>query len=96
MLENLEDLIGSVGDIIDLLVPIVFAVAILFFLWNLARYIMGGAEDKSKAKDLMVWSVVALTVMAVVWGLVEFLADAFDLDVGTPAPDVSDLTPPTN
>ena|SRR3989344_1589395 len=91
-LENVEDLASSIGNIVNILIPIVFALAVLFFFWGLAMYIFGADHDKEKAKKTMVWGVVALFVMAAVWGLVNFLGDALGID-NEAAPDVGNLIP---
>lgn len=81
-LDNVETLVGSIGDIVNLLIPLAFAAALLFFFWGVASYIMAaGDEEKRKSgRSIMIWGVVALAVMASVFGLVKFLQDAFDID----------------
>ncbi len=91
-LENVEGLATSIGNIINILIPIVFALALLFFFWGLALYIFGGEHDKDKAKKTMIWGVVALFVMAAVWGLVQFLGDALGIQQDA-APDIDTLIP---
>ena len=92
-LTNIKTLVGSIGDIIKLLIPIVFALALLFFFWGLARYLLGGAEDKEKAKNIMIWGVVALFVMAAVWGLVRFLQSSLGITDTSPPVNPSSLIP---
>ena len=91
-LDRVKTLIESIGEIINTAIPIVFALALLVFFWGLVKYIFGGAEDKDKAKNLMIWGVVALFVMATVWGLVQFIGDAVGIEDGA-APDVGNLIP---
>jgi hypothetical protein len=77
---------------VNLLIPIVFAVALLVFFWGLVMYIFGKEDDKAQAKKTMIWGVVALFVMASVWGLVAFIGSA--VGVGQDAgPSVSPLIP---
>jgi len=93
-LGELEGLATSIGNIINILIPIVFALAMLFFFWGLALYIFGAEHDKEKAKKTMIWGVVAIFVMAAVWGLVGFIGDNIGVDTGTgPGFDVGDLIP---
>jgi hypothetical protein len=75
-LTSLKTLVGSVGDIVNLLIPIVFAIALLVFFWGLVMYIFGKEDNKDQAKKTMIWGVVALFVMASVWGLVRFIQTA--------------------
>jgi len=84
-LGNVENIATSIGNIINLLIPIVFALALLYFFWGLATYILssGDPEKKEEGRNKMIWGIVALFVMASIWGLVNFLQDALDIDEGT-------------
>lgn len=82
-LGNIEGLVNSVGRIINILIPIVFALAMLFFFWGLASYLIGGEHNRDVAMKRMVWGIVAIFVMAAVWGLVRFIGSAVGVDSGT-------------
>ena len=94
--DNVEDnIVEPIGRIIGLLIPIVFALALLYFFWGLATYILSAEQDKDLAKKRMLWGIVALFVMASVWGLVRFLGDAVGIDQGDDVivPGVPGVTP---
>lgn len=90
-LGNVESFVKDIGDIIDVAIPIVFALALLFFLWGLAKYIFaaGNEEAKDAGKRIMIWGIIALFVMASVWGIVAFLQDVFGVTGNTV--DVPDI-----
>jgi hypothetical protein len=72
---TLQEFIFSVGDLISGMFGLLIGIALLVFLWGLARFIMnmsseGKAED---GRNLMTWGLVALFVMVSVWGLVRFI-----------------------
>jgi hypothetical protein len=90
-LSNVQSIIQSIGNIINMLIPIVFALALLIFFWGLVKYLWGGAEDKEKAKNIMIWGVVALFVMSAVWGLTRFIGDA--LNINTESAPTTNLIP---
>lgn len=92
-LTNLQTLVESVGTIVNTIIPIMFALALLGFFYGLVVYIFGSEQNKDKAKKTMIWGVVALFVMAAVWGLVKFIGDAVGVGTDTGAPDVSNLIP---
>lgn len=82
-LSNVSTLVTSIGTIVNKIIPIMFAIALLGFFYGLVKFIFGSDEDKAKAKMTMVWGVVALFVMASVWGLVAFIGSAVGVDQGT-------------
>jgi hypothetical protein len=77
-LGEIGNLVGQIGSIIDLLLPIVVAIALLAFFWGLAKFIFAAGDESAKeqGKRIMIWGIVALFVIVSVWGLVNFLGDA--------------------
>ena len=70
-------------QITNTLIPIVFTLALLFFFWGVAKYIWGEGMGKEEGKKIMIWGVVALFVMASVWGLVAFIQGEFTISANT-------------
>ena len=68
-LGNIGGLVNDIGAIINRIIPIMFALAVLGFFYGLVSYIFGKEDNKDQAKKTMIWGVVALFVMASVWGL---------------------------
>ena len=62
-------------------VPLLFTVAIVFFIWGVVQMLINGddEEKRSKGKQFMIWGIVALTVMVSVWGLVQILGNSFNI-----------------
>ncbi len=83
-LSNVTRLIDSVRGIVDVLIPLVAALALLYFFWGLAKFILAtgnGDEDaREKGKNIMIWGIVGLFVIVSVWGLVRFVGQALDID----------------
>ncbi len=73
------------GDLINLATPIVVALALLYFFWGLAKYILAAGEKDSKdeGRKIMIWGVIALFVMVSVWGIINVVRDTFNLDDNT-------------
>lgn len=82
--------ITNIGSIINTLLPIVVAAALLFFFYGLAKFVLAAGEEdaKDEGKRIMIWGVVALFVMVSVWGLVAFLGDLVGVDQGQSLPNV--------
>lgn len=74
------------------LVPLIFALAFIVFIWGVFQYFIAGGHDEEKregGKSLMLYGLVGFFVMVSVWGLVNILVGTFRLDERTPSyPDV--------
>jgi len=80
---------GTILYIINsVLVPVLFAVAFIFFLYGIAKsYIFshGEPEAVSEGHRLVLWGIVAFAIMISIWGLVNIVANTFGLS-GSYAP----------
>ena len=74
---GLKGLIKSAYGIVnDILVPMAFAICLLYFFWGIANYIGLKARSEEAAKEgkrVMVWGVVALFVVSSIWGIITFI-----------------------
>lgn len=73
---QLSTLVGQI------LVPLVFAIALVGFFWGLFKTLIWGGADSDKreeGKKLMLWSIIALTVMVLIYGIIYFLGDLFGI-----------------
>ncbi|MBP9816994.1 MAG: hypothetical protein KBD05_03130 [Candidatus Pacebacteria bacterium] len=71
----------------DILVPVVFAIAFIVFIWGVFRYFIAGKQDeesREKGKSLMLWGLIGFFVMVSVWGLVNILVGTLDLNTNVP------------
>ncbi|MDO8604185.1 MAG: pilin [bacterium] len=81
--QNAMDFKGFVDYIISTIITpaivIIFASAVVFFLWNMLRIIQksGDAEERAKMKEQAIWGIVGIAVMASMWGLVSFVTGTF-------------------
>jgi len=72
-----------IGTINGVLVPVLFAVAFIVFLWGAFKtFILGAANEEAKknGKDLMLYSLIGFFVMVSIWGLVKILTGTVNLD----------------
>jgi len=76
---NIGGLISKLGEFIAQLTPIAFAAAVLFFFYGLAKFILKSGEDQDSGRQMMIWGVIAIFVMASVFGLVSFLQSTFNI-----------------
>ena len=90
--EDINDISGLGSFIIDtinnVIVPVLFAVAFIVFLWGaFTTFILGaGSEEaKDKGKSLMLYSLIGFFVMVSIWGLVNILVGSIGLNNSGPA-----------
>lgn len=93
-LTNLKRIATGISEIVKILIPVVFGIGILAFFWGLVGYLFGADHDKEKAKKTMLWGVIAVFVMAAIWGLVTFIGSTFGVDTGA-GPITPDIDLPT-
>lgn len=86
-----ETLVDFLYFLNDVLIPFLFAIAIVFIMWNLFRFfILKGAteEGQDQGKRLIIWGVAALVVMVSMWGIVKMGVQAFGVSRSSvPCPD---------
>ena len=74
---GLIDIIDSAFDLVTkILIPLAFALCLLYFFWGVAKYIRTGANSDKAAeegKKVMVWGVVGLFVAFSIWGIIKFI-----------------------
>jgi hypothetical protein len=73
--ERTVEFLFAVRWIIDFLIPMTVALALLFFFWGLAKFILHADNEDARAggKQIMVWGIVALFVAISIWGIVYFI-----------------------
>lgn len=90
---SIWDLFTIVNRVLNLLVPLFIALAVVWFIWNVFKYAIAGDEDKKKeAKTQIIWGIVGIFVMVSVWGLVNILQGTFGTGGVAPA-NVGNLLP---
>ena len=71
----------------NVLVPLVFAIAFLVFIWGVFQYFILSGGDKEKREEgqkLMLYGIIGFFVMVAVWGLVNILLSTFQLNQNIP------------
>ncbi len=79
---DLFGILEILADLINLATPIVVALALLYFFWGLATYILNASNEEKKkdGRNIMIWGILALFIMVSVWGIINVVRDTFQLD----------------
>ena len=90
--------ITTVQGVINSLVPLLMALAVVAFFWGLVKYIANADDEAAKesGKTLMIWGMVAIFVMVAFWGIIGYFQTSLGLtgsiDPGT-APSMTAVIP---
>ncbi|NNM83896.1 hypothetical protein HKL94_01605 [Candidatus Parcubacteria bacterium] len=81
-----SDITGVAGTILylinDVLVPVLFALAFIVFLYGVATKYIFSRGDEGKIEEghkLILWGVIGFVVMISLWGLVNVVSNTFGL-----------------
>ena len=86
-MSNLIDYLEGIGLFVnDTIIPLLFTVALAFFLYNLARYFIfaSSSPDREKAKQHAIYGISAFVVLISFWGMVTFLTKGLELQRSYP------------
>ena len=78
-----DDAASFIDNLTDNLVPpivrLIFALAIVYFLWGVVQYVLYPDEEtkKKEGKEKIIWGLIALTVMFSVYALVSITTNTF-------------------
>jgi uncharacterized membrane protein YidH (DUF202 family) len=81
--QNLVDMIGSVGGMVQLLNGIIIAIGILLFFYGLLKYLTKKeAKERADAKSQLIWGLIIIFVMTTLFGVIQFFRDTLQIDGG--------------
>ena len=85
--ETFKSLIDTItNEILSPLIPFIFGLALLGFLWGAAQFIFkaDNEEARKKGSQKMIYGIIALFVMISVWGLVRVITTTFGVGFAVP------------
>ena len=93
-LDGVKNLIADIGEIINSLKYVVFALAFVFFFWGMAQFILHSGDEKTRGegKQKMLWGVIALFVMVSIIGILRWIGGT----IGIPVPGATTTSTNTN
>jgi hypothetical protein len=80
------------------IIPLIFTLAFLYFLWGMVMFIKGADDVKKReeSKKFIYWGIIGLTVMIAVWGIVQIVTSTFGLGNAVPRLQTDCLTTDKN
>jgi len=85
---------GTIKTALNTIVGLLVAVGVIYFIWNVVKYIKkgAGANEKSEAVKGMTAGIIGLAVIVSVWGLVGLLQQTFGVNT-TQGENVNNIVP---
>jgi len=82
---TLTDIIKKFIDLGLLVIPFLSALAFLFFVYGVAKFIRAAGNEKElkDSKNLLIYGIVGLFVLVTIWGIIAFIRSEFGFS-GTP------------
>ena len=67
------------------IIPLIFGLAFLLFLWGVFKFMYATENaQKEEGKKFIMWGLIALFVMVSVWGIIKLLGQTFGFETGIP------------
>jgi hypothetical protein len=83
-LGTIEGIVCKIGNILNVVVPVLIVLAVIYFIWGVITYVIGGDEEaKKKGRDKIIFGIIGLAVIIAVWGLVKILTNTFGINTTT-------------
>src|SRR3990167_6190946 len=64
------------STILGPLIPVLFGIALVLFIWALIQYLTKAGESQAEIRQTILWGVIILAVMSGVWGLVKIVQNS--------------------
>ncbi|MEQ1499985.1 MAG: hypothetical protein ABL917_01270 [Parcubacteria group bacterium] len=87
-INNLSGLLGNIRGLLNTLIPVLIALAVVYFFWGLVKFLGASGDPKAAeaARSQMIWGVIAIAVMVSIFGLVSFLQNTLGIQNTTIVP----------
>ena len=70
-----------VGQFLNAVVPVLIALAVVYFVWGVVTYVISNDEEAKKTgRDRIIYGIIGLAVIIGMWGLVNLLRNTFGLN----------------
>jgi len=89
---TIEKIVCTIGDLLNILIPVLVVLAIVYFIWGVITYVIASDEEAKKAgRNRIIWGIIGLACIVAVWGLIHILLSTFGvgitdvpIDIGIP------------
>ncbi|GMQ95224.1 MAG: hypothetical protein BMS9Abin13_337 [Patescibacteria group bacterium] len=82
-MDEVDTFLAKVNEqILNPLIMLLFALAIVYFLWGTFEFIRDydSVDARDKGKKHMVWGIIGIFIMVAVFGIMRLIASTFGID----------------
>ncbi len=82
-MDSIDKLLQSIDEvIINPLIYLLFAVALIVFLWGVVEFVINSesAEGRTKGRDHILWGLVGMFIMVSAFGIITIIVRTFGID----------------
>lgn len=81
---NLGDMLCRIAELLKPIIPILFTLGIIYFVYGIITYVIGDDEEaKQKGRDRIFFGIIGFAVIVSIWGLVAIVKKTFGVGNGT-------------
>lgn len=85
-LDGVKGLLKAVGGLINLVIPILFGLSLVYFFWGVTQFILhdaGNEKTREDGKKKMMWGIIALFVFISIFGIINWIGGVFGISTST-------------
>ena len=80
---SIGDILCKTGSFLKLLIPVLITLGIVYFIWGIVTYVIGGDEEaKTKGKSRMIYGIIGFVVIFALQGIISIIITTFGLEQG--------------
>jgi hypothetical protein len=81
---NIGDIVCKIGSILNSIIPVLITLGIIYFIWGIVTYFIGGDEEaKKKGRSRIIYGLIGLVAIFAMDGLILIVINTFNLDQGS-------------
>jgi len=81
---SIQSVVATISNIVNMVIPVLIALAIVFFIYGIVMYVIGTDEEaKKSAKSKIIYGIIGLVIIVGMWGLVAIINNTFGISTNT-------------
>lgn len=78
--KGLNVLIDNLKDVLGNLYGLILSAIFIAFAWGVLKFVFKSGDDQEQGKSMMIWSIVAITILGSIYGIVGVFQDTVGVE----------------